>query len=85
MENNIRSITERQLKYLNILLTKNLGEENRKLYLEIFYNINSSKKLDLLQASEIIEKFHPDNPDREKEVAEVMNKIYEKIGQKKLI
>lgn len=85
MENNIRSITERQLKYLNILLTKNLGEENRKLYLEIFYNIDSSKKLDKFQASEIIEKFSPDNPDQEKEVAEAMQKIYEKIGQKKLI
>jgi hypothetical protein len=85
MENNVRLITARQLKYLNILLTKNLGEENRLMYLDIFYNVDSSKKLSVSQASEIIEKFFPENPEREKEVALAMEKIYEKIGQKKLI
>jgi len=77
--------TDRQIMYLNILLTRELGENNRKLYLDLFYNVNSSKKLTLLQASEIIEKFNQDNKERNNEISKAMEKILEKQGQKKLL
>lgn len=81
----MKPATDRQIMYLNILLSRELGENNRKMYLDLFYNVDSSKKLDLLQASEIIEKFNPDNKNKDNEVAIAMEKILEKQGQQKLI
>lgn len=78
-------ITEKQLKYLNILLTDSFGSQNRKLYLKIFYKVDSSKEITKEQASEIIEKFVDSNPEREKEVAIGLEKIYESLGQQRLI
>lgn len=77
-------ITDRQLKYLNILLTKNLGEQHRKIYLKIFWKVSSSKLLTKYQASEIIEKFVEENPMREENKAIALSKIYRELGQRDL-
>ncbi len=77
-------ITEKQLKYLNILLVENLGEQYRKTYLKIFWNVDSSKDLTKEQAHQIIEMFIDENPEREKNKAVALNKIYEALGQRKL-
>lgn len=77
-------ISPRQLKYLNILLVKNLGEDHRKIYLKLFYNVESSKDLTKYQASEIIEKFVEENPMREENKAIAQNKIYRELGQRDL-
>ena len=74
-----RKITEKQLVYLNILLNNAFGE-NRKLYLKLNYEIDSSKDLDFDQAHEIIEKFIPENPEMEKNVDISLRKIK---GEKK--
>ena len=79
----MRSITPRQIKYLNILLSEAFGE-NRKLYLKLFYKVDSSRDLSLYQASEIIEKFVPDNGKRDENVRSALGKIYECLGQRKL-
>ncbi len=78
------TITEKQLKYLNILLTQSFGEFNRKIYLKHFYKVESSKDLSKEKASEIIEKFVDDNPKKYENIAIAMEKIYELIGQRKL-
>ena len=78
-------LTDRQLKYLNILLTQCIGEYFRKQYLKHFYNVDSSKHLTKDQASEIIERVAPDNENREKNVAQIIEKINELNGQKKLL
>lgn len=75
-----RPITKRQLKYLNILLSKAFGGY-RKIYLKEFCEVDSSKDLTLLEASEQIEKFVPDNPEREKNIAEAKEKILKSVGQ----
>lgn len=77
-------ITERQLKYLNILLIKNLGDQHRKIYLKLFYNVDSSKLLTKYQASEIIEKFVEENPMREENKAIALSRIYRELGQRDL-
>jgi len=77
-------ITDRQLKYLNILLNRYFGD-NRKLYLKMFYEVDSSKELSKFQASEIIEKFVDDNKDKDKNIALVQNEIYKKLGQQSLL
>jgi len=79
-----KPITDRQLKYLNILLNRYFGG-NRKIYLDLFYQVDSSKKLSLLQASEIIEQFVDENPEKDKNVAKALNKIYVKLGQQSLL
>ncbi len=76
-------ISPRQLKYLNILLTEHFGQ-NRKLYLKLFWNVDSSKSLTKDQAHIIIEKFVP-GPDTITNVAEANERIYEAQGQQKLI
>ena len=81
----MRKITDRQLKYLNILLSEAFGEANRKTYLWLFYKTKSSRDLDVETASEIIEKFVPDNNEREKHIGQAQNKIYEFLGQKTLL
>jgi len=81
----MKPITERQLKYLNILLTDCFGDYDRKIYLKVFYKVDSSKNLTLLQASEIIEKFVPDNENRNKEISIAIEKINEMKGQAKLL
>ena len=75
-------ITDAQLKYLNILLTENIGADYRKIYLKIFYEVSSSKLLTKFQASEIISKFTDDNPNKELNKAVVLKKIYKELGQK---
>jgi hypothetical protein len=77
-------ITERQLQYLNILLNRYFGD-NRKLYLSLFYDKESSKDLSVLEASEIIEKFVDENPDKDKNISMALNEIYKKQGQKSLL
>lgn len=78
-----RKITSRQLVYLNILLSNVFGE-NRKLYLELFYKVDSSKDLSFEQAHEIIEKFVPENPDLKMEIDVSLRKIYKHLGQREL-
>ena len=77
-------ITPKQLKYLNILLVNAFGKENRLTYLQLFYQIRSSKNLTKELASEIIERFVDDNPEREKNVALAKERIYEFLGQTRL-
>ena len=84
MFNNWNEISARQLKYLNILLSNAFGEGFRKQYLKHFYNVNSSKDLTRLQASEIIEKFVPDNQDCKKNIGKAIEKLNELSGQRKL-
>ena len=76
-------ITEKQLRFLNILLTDAFNAY-RKTYLKIYWNVESSKDLTKEMASVIIEQFLSDNPDREQKIAEAKEKIYESLGQKKL-
>lgn len=75
-------ITDKQLKYMNIILSQTFGE-NRKLFLKLFYKVDSSKDLTKDQASEIIELFI--GPNAAKYKAEAMDKIYEALGQQRLI
>ena len=76
-------ISPRQLKYLNILLSEHF-QQNRKLYLKLFWKVDSSKDLTKDQASKIIEKFI-EGPDTLRNVAEANSRIYEALGQQKLI
>jgi len=46
--------------------------------------VESSKDLSFEQASEIIEKFVPDNENRKRNIGEAIEKINELNGQKKL-
>ena len=80
----MRSASDKQVRYLNILVVKNLGHQHRKLYLKLFYKVDSSKELTVNQASEIIEKFVEENPMREKHKALALHKIYRELGQKEL-
>ena len=76
--------TEKQIRFLNILISANLGSEYRKTYLKLFYKVDSSKQLTKEEAHRIIEDFLDDNPDREKNKAIAMEKIYTALGQQKL-
>lgn len=77
-------ITDKQLKYLNILLVSAFGKDNRIFYLRLFHRVRSSKHLSKELASEIIGKFVDDNPDKEKNIVEAKERIYEFLGQTKL-
>lgn len=66
------------------MIVKNLGDQNRKLYLKIFYNVDSSKDLTKEQAHEIIEKFLDENPEREMNRSLALHKIYKATGQKSM-
>lgn len=81
---NAAPATQKQIRFLNILISANLGPEYRKLYLKLFYKVDSSKDLTKEQASEIIEKYLNDNPDKERNVAIAMERIYKALGQQKL-
>ena len=80
----MEQITEKQLRYLNILLTDAFNGY-RKTYLKIFWNVDSSKNLTKEMASVIIEQFLPDNQEREQHIAQSQQKIYESLGQQKLL
>jgi hypothetical protein len=80
----MRQASERQIKYVNILLIKLLGEEWRKDYLSHFYKVSSSKDLNFDQAHEIIEKFNPDNEKCNQNASIVLEKLSEIKGQGKL-
>ena len=77
-------ITDKQLKYLNILLVKAVGDDHRKLYLKLFWKVDSSKDLTIDQASNIIEMFIEENPAFEKNKAVVLSRIYKELGQQEL-
>lgn len=77
-------ITDKQLKYLNILLVKALGVDHRKLYLKLFWKVDSSKDLTMDQASEIIGMFIEENPAFEKNKAVALSRIYKELGQQEL-
>ena len=51
----------------------------------MFYGADSSKELTLDEASEIIEKFGPENPEKQKNISSAFNQIYEAQGQQKLL
>jgi len=76
-------ITEKQLVYMNIILSETF-QNYRKLYLKLFYGVDTSKDLTRNEASEIIERFHEENEERDKNIAIAMEKIYEHIGQKNI-
>ena len=84
MNQNQERVTDKQLKYLNILLVQAFGKENRKTYLKLFCKVNSSKILSKDMASDVIGKFVSENPDRELNIASAMEKILEVSGQTKL-
>ena len=77
-------ITDKQLRYLNILLTDAFNK-HRKTYLKLFWNVDSSKDLSKEMASVIIEQYLPDNPKRDQNIADHQIKIYESLGQQKLL
>jgi len=77
-------ITEKQLRYLNILLTEAFNG-HRKTYLKLFWNVDSSKDLTKEMASVIIEQYLPDNPKRDQNITDHQGKIYESLGQQKLL
>ena len=79
-----RSITDRQLKYLNALLSETLGRSGRKIYLQEEYDVDSSKDLTLEEASEIISKFVKDNPTRDINIDEAERIVAEASGQDKM-
>jgi thymidylate synthase len=80
----MRKITERQLKYANILMSKEFGEL-RKVFLKEEYNVDSSKDLTFEQAHEIISNLVPDNENREKYIGSQKEKLLKAIGQKTLL
>ena len=80
-----RGITERQLMYVNILLSKAVGDHRRKIYLDKFWGKESSKDLTFDEAHEIIEALNPDNADRDKKIAEINQRLNIEMGQKQLL
>ena len=80
----MENITDKQLRFLNILLTDAFNG-HRKTYLKLYWNVESSKDLSIEMASVIIEQFLSDNPKREGHIAQAKAKIYESLGQQKLL
>lgn len=76
------TITDRQKKYLTMLMSKEFGS-NRKVIYKTLFGVSSSSDLTKDQASELIETLAPDSRD-ESRVSDWKTLVQESLGQTSL-